>query len=175
MKKAKVSVLLLLPLLTLTSCSKKPYVATSVPENTDLVLFITQEFRKSEEENLVLLSPGFGIADYIEPKYDLEKAKEDPSYPRVVYTVSGYPDVEDSGHVTSILITDQNVRAFGLTLNSPITQLNEKRKELGYKGDYSTRESQKRYTISDGVTFTFTQGEKRSFFAKTTNKGNIQF
>lgn len=105
------------------------------PDNTSLEFWITQDVSSVDFSKHYEVIGWFGAREFYGKDYrpeEVDGSAVEPEY-CVKYLVTAYPDEADGGqYVTQIVITDPNVRVYGLTCKSTFDEFDETMKTLGY-------------------------------------------
>jgi hypothetical protein len=171
MKKAAISMIMALLLLSASSCSFSLNKYLDRPKETNLAYWITQTVTEDDFKDCTLMPSGFGMDVYLDGRYSGEIAEDNsvilPDV-YVCYSASGYPDAVDHYCVTEIDITDPAINIYGLTMNSTTETVKKTMTSHGFRklenGNYT----------KNNVVFSFSKS-RIYIHAPSTNKLGVMY
>lgn len=133
--------------------TKMPMPPTE-PASEDLEFYITQDVGDVDFSSHAEIYGWFGAREFLGRGYETVPDEDgNPSYPEhyVSYVIGAYPDESDGGEfVTSIVITDPQVKYYDLTVNASAEAFRETFEGLGYAVEISVNANGEVFSAKKG-------------------------
>ena len=154
----------------------------TAPASDDLEFFITQNVEDVDFSSYAEIYGWFGAREFLGKGYETVLDEDgNPTHPEhyVSYVIGAYPDEADGGqYVTQIIMTDPQVKYYGLTLASTAEAFRETFEGLGYTVEISVNDYAEIFTAKKGnLTVELDRGlyvqSKLSVIAHVSNREGI--